>query len=238
MAPSMQNDTKNLESFLLQQDSSALVRVLMELATDYPVVRERLDRLKIAHAPALVAQELMSKLGALRDSGKYYTWREATGFAQELEIWLGQVEREVLSKSPPAAVELFESCIESDVSWFEMVDDSGGSVGAVMRAACEHWLRAAKRCEGPVEMWITRLEGLHFSDQYGARDALIGSAHLLLDGAGLQKMIGRLMELSTGTQGLRLAATGRQYETYKLSTVRAAIKLLNEAIQSGSDAAP
>jgi hypothetical protein len=234
----MQNDTKNLESFLHQQDSSALVRVLMEMATDYPVVRERLDRLKIAHAPALVAQELMSKLEALRDSGKYYTWREATDFAHELEIWLDQVEREVLGKSPRAAAELFESFIESDVHWFEMVDDSGGSVGDVMRAACEHWLRAAQRCEGPVEMWTTRLEGLHFSDQYGARDALMGSAHLLLDDAGLRQMVRRFTELSNGDQGLCLAATGRQYDTYKLSAVRAATKLLYEAIQSGSDEAP
>jgi hypothetical protein len=144
----------------------------------------------------------------------------------------------VLSKSPRAAAGLFESFIESDVSWFEMVDDSGGSVGAVMRAACEHWLRAAQRCEGPVEMWTTRLEGLHFSDQYGARDALMGNAHLLLDGAGLQQMIGRLTELSTGVQGLRQAVTGKQYEAYKLSAVRAAIKLLYEAIQSGSDESP
>jgi hypothetical protein len=233
----MQNDTKNLESFLLQQDSSALVRVLMELATDYLVVRERLDRLKIAHAPALVAQELMSKLEALRDSRKYYTWREATGFAHELEIWLDQVEREVLSNSPSVAAELFESFIESDVNWFEMVDDSGGSVGDIMRAACEHWLRAAQRCEGPVEMWTTRLEGLHFSDQYGARDALMGSAHLLLDDAGLRQMVRRFTELSTGDQRLCLAVTGKQYEAYKLSAVRAAIQLLNEAIQSGSDAA-
>jgi hypothetical protein len=65
----------------------------------------------------------------------------------------------------------------------------------------------------------------------------MGSAHLLLDDAGLRQMVRRFTELSTGDQGLCLAVTGKQYEAYKLSAVRAAIQLLYEAIQSGSDAA-
>ena len=228
----LEMNTENLQSFLIQQDGPTLVRVLLELATDFPNVNERLQRLQMAAHSDLLAKEFGRKLEAWIRSEEYYSWREVNDFAQELQIWIDQVEREVLSIDPSAAAVLFESFIESDTKWFEMCDDSGGRVGDVVGAACEQWLRAARRCEGPVEVWATRLEGLYFSDEYGARDDLMRRANLLLNEAELRQMISRIEGRSTGVHARALQVPRQKHEAFRIS---AAVKLLAEAMHGSTE---
>ena len=232
LALGLEMNTENLQSFLIQQDGPTLVRVLLDLATDFPNVNERLQRLQMAAHSDLLAKEFGRKLEAWIRSEEYYSWREVNDFAQELQIWIDQVEREVLSIDPSAAAVLFESFIESDTKWFEMCDDSGGRVGDVVGAACEQWLRAARRCEGPVEVWATRLEGLYFSDEYGARDDLMRRANLLLNEAELRQMISRIEGRSTGVHARALQVPRQKHEAFRIS---AAVKLLAEAMHGSTE---
>jgi hypothetical protein len=225
---------QNLNSFLMQQDAPTLARVLFDLAADYPNVNERLQRLQIATRSDLLSKEFGRKMKALSSSDKYYSWREVDSFAQELQIWIDQVEREVFSIDPNAAVVLFESFIEADAKWFEMADDSGGSIGMVMGTACEKWLRAARLCEGPVEVWANRLERLHFADRYGARDDLMRRADLLLDETELQQMINRLEEYLTDIQAFNPRGNVRLHAA---NNMKAAINSLKAAMLGSSQQA-
>jgi hypothetical protein len=99
---------------------------------------------------------------------------------------------ELCPKDPPAALALFEAVIESDAAWFARADDSDGVIGDAVRSACQHWLRAAARCETPADVWPQRLLDLYSADQYGARGALLRHAGLLLSEEAQRGLVARL----------------------------------------------
>ena len=136
--------------FLARQPKEALVALLLELARDHETVQSRLARLQLADHPDKLAAGFKKTLAAWKRSSKFYSYREAGEFGRTLEGWLDQVERELCRKEPPAALALFQAFIEADASWFERADDSDGVIGDAVRAACQHWLRAAARSETPV----------------------------------------------------------------------------------------
>ncbi len=179
----------DLEIFLLRQEPSTLVSVLLELAQDHEAVQARLARMQLADWPDKLAAGFRKTLTAWRRSTKFYSYREAGEFGRTLESWLDQVARELLPKDPAAALALFESFIEADGTFFDCADDSGGAVGDAVRAACRHWLHAAARCETPASVWPGRLVGLVGDDQYGAREELLRRAELLLDETALRALV-------------------------------------------------
>jgi len=138
--------TDDLETFLMRQNLSTLVGILIELANGHEAVQARLARLRLADRPDKLAAGFSKTLTAWRRSSKFFTYREAGEFGRMLEAWLFQVHRELLPKDPAAALALFESFIEADGAFFEHADDSDGCIGDAVRAACRHWLQAATRC--------------------------------------------------------------------------------------------
>jgi hypothetical protein len=183
--------TEDLEAFLLRQDAGDLVAVLLELATGHEAVRARLARMQLADRPDELAASFRKTLSGWRRSTRFYGYREASAFGGMLEGWLDQVARELLPRSPPAALALFEAFIDADAVWFEHADDSNGAIGDAVRAACRHWLQAAARCN-PSDAWPERLLTLSEADQYGARDELLRSAGLLLDEPDQRGLVARL----------------------------------------------
>jgi uncharacterized Zn finger protein len=139
--------------FLARQPKEALVALLLELARDHEAVQARLGRMQLADQPDKLAAGFKKTLAAWKRSSKFYGYREAGEFGRDLEGWLEQVERELCPKDPPAALALFQAFIEADASWFERADDSDGVIGDAVRSACQHWLRAAARCETPPGLW-------------------------------------------------------------------------------------
>ena len=139
--------------FLARQPKETLVAVLLELAQDHEVVQARLARLQLADQPDKLAAGFKKTLATWKRSSKFYGYRAAGELGPTLEGWLDQVERELCPKDPPAALALFQSFIEADASWFERADDSDGVIGDAVRSACQHWLRAAARCETPPGLW-------------------------------------------------------------------------------------
>lgn len=177
-----------LKSFLESQDLASLVAVLLELADDHDAVRQRLARLQVASKPAKLAAAFRRTLSGWQRSERFLGHDETRAFGGELEGWLAQVERELLPRDPAAARDLAEAFIASDGSFFERADDSNGDIGAAVAAGCRLWLQAAARCESPVEEWPPRIHQLVSQDDYGAREALLREAGVLLDTNGLRDL--------------------------------------------------
>ena len=184
--------TEDLPTFLNRQAHADLVTLLLELAQEHEAVHARLARMQLADQPDKLAAGFRKTLTALKRSSKFHGRREAAEFGRALEGWLDQVERELLPKDPPAALALFQAFIESDASWFDRADDSDGVIGAAVRAACRHWLRAAARCETPADAWPAQLLDLYLADEYGAREALLRDAALLLGQEAQRGLVARL----------------------------------------------
>ncbi len=219
--------TDDLESFLKRQDPLTLVGVLIELANDHEDVKARLARLQMANRPDKLAAGFRKTLTAWIRSSQYVTYSEAGEFGQALEAWLDQIGRELLPKDPPAALALFESFIKADGAFFERADDSGGSIGDAVGAACRHWLQAASHCEAPASEWPGRLVTLVSDDQYGARDELLRRAELLLDEAALRALVVQFESRMAGALTAPAGGDGPPHEVFRIS---AALSLLAEAL--------
>lgn len=214
--------------FLARQPKEALVAVLLELARDHEAVQARLGRMQLADQPDKLAAGFKKTLAAWKRSSKFYNYREAGEFGRDLEGWLEQVERELCPKDPPAALALFQAFIEADASWFERADDSDGVIGDAVRSACQHWLRAAARCETPASVWPDRLLALYLADEYGARDELLRQASLLLDEAAQRELVAKLdAQLSAAVEACR-APRNPPYEVFRIS---GALSLLSESLR-------
>lgn len=179
MAKTHQHDD-GMATFLRTVDGDILVSVLIELARDHKAVAQRLVQLQAADRPQLVAAAFRQKLEGWQRDPRYLQYPEAGVFGRALEIWLRQVERELLPTSPAAVLDLAESFIESDTAFFERADDSYGDIGRAMDSGCRLWLRAASSCQCPSEGWTPRLMKLLSGDDYGGRRELLQQAGQLL----------------------------------------------------------
>lgn len=188
MASMPANQDAALQSFLESRDVPTLVAVLLELADHHEAVRDRLARLQLAAKPAKLAAVFRKTLSGWQRSDRFLDYAESRAFAGELEGWLAQIERELLPRDPPAALELAEAFITSDAAFFARADDSNGEIGDAVAAGCRLWLRAAAACESPVEEWPPRIHRLASEDDHGARDELLCEADTLLDTAGLREL--------------------------------------------------
>jgi hypothetical protein len=180
-----------LKEFLATQDKSTLIAVLAELAEANEPVRQRLERLKLRTDPRKLATAFKRILSAWRRSTKFIDLRAGSAFAAELLEWLDQVERELVMLDPARALDLIEALIECDGPFMERADDSDGSIGDVLRIACERWLQTAKQINNSDIDWVERIYSLANADDYGVREALLSQANMLLDEASLRVLAGR-----------------------------------------------
>lgn len=222
---------ETLTDFLTRQDKSTLVNLLVELADSDKTVLSRLQRMQLADKPDKLAAAFKKTLVAWRRSRKFHSYREASDYAQTLHAWLDQVAQELMPRHPPAALDLFEQFIESDNHWFEHADDSGGSIGGVVRAACVHWLEAAARCETPRSEWPLRLVRLFDADAYGAREELIRQAHRLLTPQELQQMVDHYQQKMWQLAPKPGDAAARSALDSGVFRTSAALTLLSESLQ-------
>ena len=214
--------------FLARQPKETLVALLLELARDHEAVQARLGRMQLADQPDKLAAGFKKTLAAWKRSSKFYSYREAGEFGRDLEGWLEQVERELCPKDPPAALALFQAFIEADASWFERADDSDGVIGDAVRSACQHWLRAAARCETQAGVWPDRLLALYLADQYGARGELLSNAGLLLDEAAQRELVAKL---NTQLSAALVACPTPENPPYEVFRILGALSLLSESLR-------
>jgi hypothetical protein len=222
--------TEDIATFLKRQRPAVLVDVLLELAAQFESVNERIERLQLADRPNKLAAGFRKTLLAWSRSKKHYSYNESSAFGRELERWITQVEKEVLPMNPPLALGLFETFIESDAAWFDRADDSGGSIGDAVRSACEHWLQAARRCESPADEWPQRLVALYRGDEYGAREALLRRADLLLDEAGMRQLVAQIEKEMADMLAFHDGPQNRAGLPHGFFRLTSALTLLSEAL--------
>lgn len=182
-------DADKIAALVQGLDPVTLRAVLIELAAHHEPVRDRLERLQLSTQPRKLAVAFRATLNGWHRGTGHFDYRQSGEFAAELDAWLGQVERELLPRDPALALELFEALIGSDAKFFERADDSDGGIGDAIRTACRLWLQSAAKCEAPTAGWTERIRQLVNADEYGAREALLRNANLLLDETALRTLV-------------------------------------------------
>jgi hypothetical protein len=116
----------------------------------HEAVLARLARMQLADQPDKLASRLQEdpvRLEALQQVLRLPGGRRVRPHAGRLAAtrWSESSAPRTLRPRWPC----FQAFIESDAAWFERADDSDGVIGDAVRSACQHWLRAAARCETP-----------------------------------------------------------------------------------------
>jgi hypothetical protein len=166
---------EEMASFLAKQDAPTLAQVLLELAEDFAPVYERLERLQLQDDPAALSARFNQQLQRWKNNDRYVACQDAAAFGRELDVWVAQVQREVLPRFPDEAMAMFTEFLELDRVVFEGVDDDGGYVGGAFDLACRLWLTAADAGGLSKVEIANRASAMLSADDYGARSALNGA---------------------------------------------------------------
>jgi len=166
-------DTRqDLARFLASLDTRTLAQTLLELAEDYAPVHQRIERLRLRDDPVALTAAFCRQLARWEDDERYVRLQDASAFGQELDVWVVQVQREVLPRFPAEAMTLFAAFIELDKIVFERVDDDGGYVGGAFELACRLWLAAAAAAGLSAAEIAEGASAMLSADNYGARSRL------------------------------------------------------------------
>ncbi len=163
---------EEIANFLALQDAQTLTQVLLELAEDYAPVYQRLERLRLRDDPTALTARFTQQLHRWATDDRFVQHDDAAAFGQGLDVWVAQVQREVLPRFPKEAMALFAAFLELDRVVFERVDDDGGCVGGAFELACTLWLTAAAAAGLSRAEIADRVSALLRADHYGARAAL------------------------------------------------------------------
>jgi hypothetical protein len=165
-------DREELARFLESQDAPTLAEVLLELAEDHAQVYARLERLRLRGDPGALSAQFTRQLQRWESDDRFVRYQDAAAFGRELDVWVTQVQREVLPSFPGEAMALFAAFLELDRVVFERVDDDGGYVGGAFELACRLWLAAAAAAGLSASEIDDRASTLLSADNYGAREVL------------------------------------------------------------------
>jgi len=163
---------KEIARFLATQDAQMLAQALLELAQDYAPVYQHLERWRLRDDPAALTAKFNQQLQRWENDDRPVRYQNAGAFGRELDVWVAQVEREVLPRFPVEAMALFAAFIALDRVVFERVDDDGGYVGGAFELACKLWLTAAGAAGLSAAEIANRASALLAADHYGARAPL------------------------------------------------------------------
>lgn len=165
-------EREELARFLASKDAQTLAQVLLELAEDHELTYQRLVRLSLQDDPTALKAHFEAQLRRWVTADQWIRYQDARAFGRELDVWIAQVQREVLPRFPDEAMALFAAFLELDSVVFERVDDDGGYVGGAFELACQLWLEAAAAVGlSPAEV-ASRALAILSADNYGARSAL------------------------------------------------------------------
>lgn len=163
---------EEIARFLVSQDAPTLAQVLLELAEDYAPVYQRLERMRLRDDPVALRAQFTQQIQRWAADDRFVRYQDAAAFGRELDVWIAQVQREVLPRFPSDAMALFAAFLELDRVVFERVDDDGGYVGGAFELACRLWLTAAAAAGLSTAEIASRASAMLSADNYGARSGL------------------------------------------------------------------
>jgi hypothetical protein len=214
---------------LRAQSKNEPVALLDELAAKHPEVEARVARHALVADRAALAAEFRQRLLAWKKSTRFRPRSAAAAFGRELESWLDEIERELLPLDAARAHALADAFLRTDARLFEQADDSDGAIGDAVRAGCRLWLVTAKaQPNREPAQWIDRVYALVNTDEYGAREALLRHADLLLAPPDLRALAARFEDdLERALAGRR---TGER-TPHPVYRAAAAVGLVAEALR-------
>lgn len=165
-------DREEIARFLATQDAQTLAQVLLELAEDHAPVYQRLQRLRLRDEPAALKANFVKQLQEWETDDRFVRFQDAAAFGRKLDVWVTQVQREMLPRFPVEAMALFAAFLVLDRVVFERVDDDGGYVSGAFELACRLWLTAAAAAGLSAAEIADRASAMLSADNYGARAAL------------------------------------------------------------------
>jgi hypothetical protein len=225
-SPSIESSSTRSER-LRVQSKDELVALLDELAAKHPQVEARLARHALAADPAALAAQFRQRLQTWKHSARFRSRSAAAAFGRELESWLDEIEREMLPLDAARTHALADAFLRTDARLFEQADDSDGAIGDAVRAGCRLWLIAAKAQTDEVPaQWIERIHALVDADEYGAREALLRHADLLLAPTDLRALATRFKD----DLERALAGSAGERAGYPVFKAAAAVGLLADAL--------
>jgi hypothetical protein len=165
-------DKERLSSFLVSLDAPTLAQVLLELAEAFPPVYDRLERLRLRDDPAALDAQFILRLERWKVDERFVRSEDAAAFGRDLQLWVTQVQREVLPRFPGKAMALLAAFLELDRVVFERVDDDGGYIHGAFDLACQLWLSAAADAGLSGAEIESHASAILSADNYGARSEL------------------------------------------------------------------
>ncbi len=180
---------------LIEHGSERLARTLLELA-DLDARAEDVVK-RLVTTPTQSATRVLRRLGALQQDKRFFGWRGASAFAEELRSILADIE--AATPGPREGVELVAAFYRSDNQVFEMADDSGGDIGDVFRHDARLlWTTFARQCPDKDYLIGVVLELLQ-DDGYGVRDSVLESATEYLPTDATRTLIAELRRQGSPT---------------------------------------
>lgn len=161
----------DLARFLATQDIQTLAQALLELAEDHAPVAAYLKRLRLRGDPVALTAAFTERLRHWATDHRCIRLDEASAFGHELDVWVGEVRREVLPRFPAEAMGLLAAFLELD-RLYDRIDDDGGYIGGSFALACQLWLAAAQAAGLSANDIREQASALLVKDDYGARDQL------------------------------------------------------------------
>jgi hypothetical protein len=115
-----------------------LAAILLGLANEQPAIKRRL-RLELAGEAGgeIIAAEMNKRISTLRSARSFIDWQKRSDFVRDLDLTRTTIADNLARKRPDLALDLMWRFMELAAPVLNRVDDSGGTVGAVFRAACE-----------------------------------------------------------------------------------------------------
>lgn len=163
---------EEIARFLASQDAPTLAQVLLEQAEDHEPVYQRLVRLRLHDDPTALRAQFTQQMQRWAADDRFVRYQDAAAFGRELDVWIAQVQREVLPRFPSDAMALFAAFLELDRVVFERVNDDGGYVGGAFELACRLWLTAAAAAGLSTAEIASCASAMLSADNYGARSGL------------------------------------------------------------------
>jgi hypothetical protein len=208
---------------LVRLGADHLAAILLDLAGEQPAVKRRL-RVELAGEAGgeIVAAEMNKRITALRSARSFIDWQKRPDFVRDLTLIRTTIADRLGQMRPDLALDLMWRFMGIVDPVMHRVDDSGGTLGAVFRAACQDLGALASKAKPDPGALAEQVFVAVTKDSYGEFDDLIPAVLPALGKPGVAALKARLVA------ALRQRPTTERYDSLAFN-LRHALQQLADA---------
>jgi len=174
-------ELEELQRRLSDLDKEVLQDFVLDLYLHVSELADRIETLVLYNEPAALRKAIAKRIQAVKRGRRFIDYRASFSFARDLEMIIADIEGGLLASSPNDAFALADQFLATADAVLNRVDDSGGVVADVYRAAVLLWLTAAEHWRDSGIDWVERVHQLYQDNDYGVLDPLLPNSHILLN---------------------------------------------------------